>query len=153
MPPKRDCCGIARCSSASAAVPVGGPGGRGNAGAMGRVENQNQVSHPSHSPLEIPQMRRDFHIRTAPACAWWKSGKPTPGFPLSTRHTRLRQPLYHWTQKPKKGSRPLRGLLIRFCRSSCGRAAPISCSSFDWKMLQCQRHVRMSYLCRIEMSC
>jgi hypothetical protein len=47
-----------------------------------RVENQNQVFHPSHRPLKIPQPRRDFHISTAPACAAWKSGKPKSGFPL-----------------------------------------------------------------------
>jgi hypothetical protein len=46
------------------------------------VENQKQVSHASHRPLEISQNQRDFHIPTAPACAGWKSGKPKAGFPL-----------------------------------------------------------------------
>jgi hypothetical protein len=58
----------------------------GNAGAVERVENQKQVSHSSHSPLEISPTPRDFHIPTAQAGRAWKSGKPKPGFPLS--HTR-----------------------------------------------------------------
>jgi len=47
------------------------------------VENQTQVSHSSHRPLEIWPTPPDFHIPTAQACAAWKSGKPDPGFPLS----------------------------------------------------------------------
>jgi len=47
------------------------------------VENQTQVSHTSHRPLQIPQNRRDLHISTALACTAWKSGKPKTGFPLS----------------------------------------------------------------------
>jgi hypothetical protein len=38
----------------------------GNAGAVESLENQPQVFHPSHRPLEISQQRRDFHIPTAP---------------------------------------------------------------------------------------
>src|SRR6202035_5758322 len=57
--------------------------GRGNAGPVGRVENQTQVFHSSHRPLEISQTPRDFHIPTATACIAWKSGKPKNGFPLS----------------------------------------------------------------------
>lgn len=34
---------------------------------MESMENQKQVSHASHRPLEISQTRRDFHIPTAPA--------------------------------------------------------------------------------------
>jgi len=41
------------------------PEGRGNAGSVESVENQTQVFHASHSPLKIPQTRRDFHIPTA----------------------------------------------------------------------------------------
>jgi len=58
----------------------------GNAGAVESVENQKQVFHPSHRPLEIspkageiptfPQLRRR---------GGWKSGKPKAGFPLSHR--------------------------------------------------------------------
>ena len=58
----------------------------GNAGAVERVENQNQVSHSSHRPLEISPTPRDFHIPTAQAGRAWESGKPKSGFPLS--HTR-----------------------------------------------------------------
>ncbi|MEK7993064.1 MAG: hypothetical protein AAB403_04600 [Planctomycetota bacterium] len=35
-------------------------------GLMERVENQKQVFHPFHSPLEISQEARDSHIPTAP---------------------------------------------------------------------------------------
>jgi hypothetical protein len=48
-----------------------------------RVENQTQVFHSSHRPLEIWPTPPDFHIPTAQACDAWKSGKPDPGFPLS----------------------------------------------------------------------
>jgi hypothetical protein len=50
------------------------------------VENQQQVSHSSHRPLEISPTPRDFHIPTAQAGRAWKRGKPNPGFPLF--HTR-----------------------------------------------------------------
>ena len=39
------------------------PEGRGKAGPVETVENQRQVFHRSHRPLEIP---RDFHFPTAP---------------------------------------------------------------------------------------
>jgi hypothetical protein len=55
----------------------------GNAGAVERVENQTQVFHSSHRPLEISPTPRDFHIPTAQAGRAWKSGKPKSGFPLS----------------------------------------------------------------------
>ena len=58
----------------------------GNAGSVERVENQRQVFHSSHRPLEISPTPRDFHIPTAQAGRAWKSGKPKSGFPLS--HTR-----------------------------------------------------------------
>jgi hypothetical protein len=58
----------------------------GNAGSVERVENQTQVSHSSHRPLEISPTPRDFHIPTAQAGRAWESGKPKSGFPLS--HTR-----------------------------------------------------------------
>jgi len=38
----------------------------GNDGAVGRVENQRQVSHSSPRSLEISPAARDFHIPTAP---------------------------------------------------------------------------------------
>ena len=40
--------------------------GYGKDRAMGRVENQKQVSHSFHSPLEIPHTPRDSHFPTAP---------------------------------------------------------------------------------------
>jgi len=55
----------------------------GNAGSVETVENQRQVFHSSHRPLEISPTARDFHIPTAPAGRAWKSGKPKSGFPLS----------------------------------------------------------------------
>src|SRR2546425_4104436 len=95
------------------------------------MENQTQVFHASHRPLKIPQNQRDFHISTARACAALKSGKPKTGFPLfhPTHAMRTILPL---NPKPKKGSRPLRGLLILL--HSAKYSIP-SCSSFDWKML------------------
>ena len=39
---------------------------RGKDGTMEAVENQRQVSHHSHNPLEISQTARDFHFSTAP---------------------------------------------------------------------------------------
>lgn len=42
---------------------------RGKDGSMEAGENQKQVFTGSHTPLEIPQKRRDFHFPTAPATA------------------------------------------------------------------------------------
>ena len=42
------------------------PESRGKGGSVETVENQTQVSHRSHRPLEIPQTRRDSHFSTAP---------------------------------------------------------------------------------------
>ena len=41
----------------------------GKDGPVETVENQTQVFHRSHRPLEIPQRRRDSHFPTAPAAA------------------------------------------------------------------------------------
>jgi hypothetical protein len=48
-------------------TPRRAPESCGNGGAVESLENQEQVSHPFHSSLEISQGRRDFHISTAPA--------------------------------------------------------------------------------------
>ena len=48
-------------------TPRRAPESRGNGGAVESLENQEQVSHPFHSSLEISQGRRDSHISTAPA--------------------------------------------------------------------------------------
>jgi hypothetical protein len=98
--------------SGSTAFPLTEPKGRGNAGSVESVENQTQVFHASHSPLKIPQTRRDFHISTARACAAWKSGKPKTGFPLFQAAHATTRTVLSLNAKTKKGSRPLRGLLI-----------------------------------------
>jgi len=92
--------------ASTTAVPVTTAGqGCGNDGAVERVENQKQVSHPFHRPLEISQRARDSHIPTAPAiliglrenrgtgknCGPWKSGNPKAEFPLSHRPDSLRR--------------------------------------------------------------
>src|SRR5712691_1043824 len=96
----------------ASAIPIAEPGGRGNAGAVGSMENQTQVFHASHRPLKIPQNRRDFHISTARACTAWKSGKPKTGFPLFHPAHAMTMMVPFNPQKPKKGRWPLRGLLI-----------------------------------------
>ena len=47
----------------------------GKAGVVETVENQPQVFHRSHRPLEIPQKRRDSHFPTAPAAAAYLPSK------------------------------------------------------------------------------
>jgi hypothetical protein len=42
---------------------------RGKGGSMETGENQKQVSSASHTPLEIPRKKRDFHFPTAPTTA------------------------------------------------------------------------------------
>ena len=54
------------------------PESRGKAGPVQTVENQKQVSHRSHRPLEIP--RRDSHFSTAPT------------IPLSLLRTKTKKP-------------------------------------------------------------
>jgi hypothetical protein len=68
--------------------------GCGNAGAVESVENQKQVSHPSHRPLEISPTARDSHIPTARLRPGWKSGKPKAGFPLSHAGLATMNPIY-----------------------------------------------------------
>ena len=108
--------------------------GRGNAGPVERVENQRRVSHSFHRPLEISQKAQDSHIPTA-----WLHGngkvenqKQVSHFPTAARDDD--SCFLSENQKLKKGSRPLRGLLISY--RSYDRTEPISCSSFDWKMLE-----------------
>ena len=87
--------------------------GCGNDGAGETMENQEQVFHRFHRPLEISPQRRDFHIPTARLRPAWESGKPKSGFPLS--HAGLAKTTGIPTDsnlKTKKGSRPLRGLHI-----------------------------------------
>ncbi len=47
----------------------------GKDGAVETVENQKQVFHRSHRPLEIPQKRRDSHFPTVPATATYTKTK------------------------------------------------------------------------------
>jgi hypothetical protein len=75
-------------------------------------------------------------IPTTLAYATWKNGKPKTGPLFHPAHATAT--LFLGTQKSKKGSRPLRGLLIHLRSFSPGRAQTISCSSFDWKMLRPQ---------------
>jgi transposase len=49
---------------------------RGKDGAVEAVENQKQVSHRSHRPLEIPQTARDSHFPTASTIFKNKTRKP-----------------------------------------------------------------------------
>ena len=60
-----------------ATQPAHYPESRGKARPVETVENQKQVSHRSHRPLEIP---RDFHFPTAPT------------IPLSLSRTKTRKP-------------------------------------------------------------
>src|SRR5437660_11615010 len=76
----------------------------GNAGAVESVENQTQVFHASHRPLEISPTPRDFHIPTAQADRAWESGKPKSGFPLS--HTRPATMTTIYFGKSKSKSKP-----------------------------------------------
>jgi transposase len=66
---------VGRFPAAEKAIPES----RGKGGPVETVENQKQVSHSSHRPLEIP--RRDSHFPTAPT------------IPLSLSRTKTRKPL------------------------------------------------------------
>ncbi len=88
--------------------------GRGNAGPVESVEKQKQLSHSFHRPLEISQKTRDFHIPTAWLRGYGKveNQRQVSHFPTAARnddHCSLCE-----NQTPKKGSRPLRGLLIPY---------------------------------------
>jgi hypothetical protein len=109
--------------------------GRGNAGPVESMENQRRVSHAFHRPLEISQESARFPHSHRPAHGHGKveNQKQVSHFPTAARDDDSCS--LSENQKPKKGSRPLRGLLIPFIRSPYGRTEPISCSSFDWKML------------------
>ncbi|MCZ2151231.1 MAG: hypothetical protein LC126_26095 [Bryobacterales bacterium] len=77
---------------------------------MENEENQKQVYLVFHRPLKIPQSR-DFQNSTAPGVRRmekWKTKNRFPTFPPDARD----DDGGFLSQKPKKGSRPLRGLLI-----------------------------------------
>jgi hypothetical protein len=75
-------------------------------------EKQKQLSRPFHRPLEI-SLRRDSHIPTARLRPGWKSAKPKTGFSLSHAWLATITPVRSFKkQTTKKGSRPLRGLVI-----------------------------------------
>jgi len=81
------------------------------------MENQRRVSHAFHRPLEISQKTRDSHIPTARLHGHGKveNQKQVSHFPTAARdddYCSLSE-----NQKPKKGSRPLRGLLISYAFS------------------------------------
>ena len=76
------------------------PESRGKGGPVETVENQKQVSHRSHRPLEIP--RRDSHFPTAPT------------IPLSLSRTK--------TRKPPSASR-------RGAQGAVGETGQITCES------------------------
>jgi hypothetical protein len=97
----------------STAVPLTEPKGRGNAGSVESMENQTQVSHAFHRPLKIP--RRDFHISTAPAMTV-----------ISLNQKRRKD-----KERKSAAARPPHFLVSALPPV----ARPISCSSFDWKML------------------
>jgi hypothetical protein len=78
------------------------------------VQNQRQVSHAFHRPLEISHKARDFHIPTARLRGYGKveNQKQVSHFPTAARDDDYCSLSEH--QKPKKGSRPLCGLLIPY---------------------------------------
>ena len=110
---------------------------------MESVENQKQVSHASHRPLEISQTPRDFHIPTAQRTPDGKVENQTQVSHFSTRRTRRRlRDLSIQNQKPRKdvgryaASFPIFMLILHWKRN------PISCSFFDWKMLSLMLRTR-----------
>src|SRR5215472_12728129 len=93
--------------------------GRGNAGPVESVENQTAVSLDFHRPLEISQRRRDSHTSTASSLRRmekWKTKSRFPTFPRGASDDDDGSGSQN--QKPKKGSRPLRGLLTPLFRRS-----------------------------------
>jgi transposase len=99
------------------------PESRAKGGPVETVENQNQVSHPSHRPLEIP--RRDSHFPTAPA------------IPLSLSRTKTRKP-------PSASRRGAKGLLAKPDISCVNQTGQIDKLRTGFRR-QCRCHVRMSY--------
>ncbi len=79
----------------------------GNAGSVERVENQTQVFHSSHRPLEISPTPRDFHIPTAQAGRAWKSGKPKSGFPLSHPRPATMTTIHFRKSKSESNPKPI----------------------------------------------
>jgi hypothetical protein len=105
----------------------------GNAGSVEREENQTQVSHSFHRPLEISPTPRDFHIPTAQAGRAWKSGKPKSGFPLS--HTRpATMTIVHFKKSKSKSKSNLAasgGKRTTSKRRASRSRVPNSCSRFS----------------------
>jgi transposase InsO family protein len=100
-------------AAAEASITVGE--GCGNDGPVEGMEKQKQLSHAYHRPLEISQEARDFHIPTARLRGHGKveNQKQVSHFPTAARDDDSCS-FTEKTQKLKKGSRPLRGLLIPY---------------------------------------
>ena len=109
--------------------------GRGNAGAVESVENQRQVSHAFHRPLEISQKARDSHIPTAGLAAMekWKTKTRFSNFPTAARNDNSCSLSEGQKTRKEVGRCAVSSFPIR---SPYGRTEPVSCSLFDWKMLR-----------------
>jgi hypothetical protein len=99
--------------------------GRGNAGPVESVENRKQVSHASHRPLEISQNARDSHIPTAGHRGHRKveNQKQVSHFPTAARDDHSCSLAEN--KKTKKGSRPLRDLLMPYPFSLGSNGTPL----------------------------
>ena len=86
--------------------------GSGNDGTVEIVEKQKQLSHPSHRHLGISPKARDSHISTARLRGPGKVENQNRvfHFPTTARDDDEESPFSN--PKTKKGSRPLRGLLL-----------------------------------------
>ena len=108
--------------------------GRGNAGPVERVEKQKQLSHSFHRPLEISHKARDFHIPTAQLRGHGKveNQNQVSHFPTAARDNDFCSHSEKQNQRKEVGRCAASSFPIR---SFSGRTEPVSCSSFDWKML------------------
>src|SRR5580698_7739877 len=106
---------VQSAGSTSAAVPLAETGGRGNDGAVESVENQVRVFPRFPPPLENPAEPAGFshsHRPSVHSLEKWKTNDRFSTFPPGARDDddgSLSEP-----KNQKKGSRPLRGLLILY---------------------------------------
>jgi len=78
------------------ATPIQKAERRGKAGTVEAVENHKQVSHRSHSALEISPTPRHFHFPTAPTVLLTSSEKPKQNIDLGRAKVEIQKRDFHF---------------------------------------------------------
>src|ERR1700674_1378436 len=108
-------------------------------GPVESLENQTQVFHPFHRPLEISRRAQDFHIPTAQLAPRGKVENQKPVSHFSTPRKRRRQPFLSpqtLTPNERKSAATRPPHPPCFQDHLVLKSNPVSGSFLDWNMLR-----------------